>query len=115
MHIARIASRVGQSPARAHRDAIERLYVARDWLDMWMVIDSLAVLLAEAGRVEPAAVLLGHLQAHKIQYPLGASRRAAATRLVDARADAADWLARGARLDRHELVAYALDALGNEP
>ena len=89
----------------------EQLYATREWLNLWLVIDSLALLWADAGQTEAAAVLLGHLQAHDIHFPLRASRRVAVTRALEARADAAEWLARGAQADRHALVAYALDVL----
>jgi hypothetical protein len=115
MHDALIASRIGRAPMRAHRESLEELYATRQWLNIWFVIDSLPMLWAEAGRDEQAAVLLGHLKANDIHYPLRASRRAAATKALEARTDAAKWLALGAQLDRHVLIAYAVDVLGNEP
>ncbi len=105
-------SRRSGQPLVAHRDSLRRLYHTRDWLNIWPLIQSLAELLVELDDVEAAGVLLGHLHVHRQSgYPANGARRDATIRELDRHPDAARWRARGAALNRHELIAFAFESL----
>lgn len=68
------------------------------------------------GNAEAARVLLGHLQAHRhFGFLSRDGRKETATRTLNLHSEARRWMARGAELDRHQLVAYAFDALQDKP
>ena len=58
-------------------------------------------------------MLLGHLEANNIRYAHFVEQRRDAVAALRARGDAEDRLARGAALERDQLVAYALDQLAD--
>ena len=94
-------------------DALTRLLATRNWVLVWIVMEALALYWARVGRDEPAAVLLGHLEANNIRYAHFVEQRRDAVAALRARSDAEDRLAHGAALERDQLVAYALDQLAD--
>jgi hypothetical protein len=80
---------------------------------LWLVIETVAGSFASAGRLDEAAVLYGHLEAHCPPWALPAVRRARHRGLDRVRqlADFEMLMAQGADLDRDELVAYTLERL----
>jgi predicted ATPase len=92
------------------RDALDNLFEVRFWQKLWQTAESATLALARAGRTEPAAVILGHLDANWPGYGLenGLRFRDQARELVGA--DGGHDAARlhGARMSTDELVANAL-------
>ncbi len=112
--IARATVILESADARAAcREALARLYEIRYWLGIRRVMESCALHLVAAGQLTDAAVVLGNLEAHHSAW--GAERilgfRERSLQGVASTTDAADFMARGAALDRHEIVEYALAAL----
>ena len=112
--IARANVILESSNARAAcREALARLHEIRYWLGIRRVMESCALHLVAVGQLTDAAVLLGNLEAHHSAW--GAERilgfRERSLQGVASTTDAADCMARGAALDRHEIVEYALTAL----
>ena len=96
------------------RDAITRIYDVRMWHVVWLLIETVAGFFAAVGRVQEAAVLYGHLEAHHPPFGIPAVRRAR-QRGLDRVRQLAEYdilMAQGADMDRDELVAYTLDRLG---
>lgn len=87
-------------------------------LGLWTTLEAVALCFADADRLEPAAVVLGHLEAHDIHhrgkgYGVGTfvERRANVLGRLRTMAESERWMARGAALNREELVDVALRAL----
>ena len=59
-------------------------------------------------------MLLGHLEANNIRYSNFVEQRTPAVAALRARSDAENPLARGAALDRDQLVVFALNQLAND-
>ena len=95
----------------ALHDAITRLLAGRNWMTLWSVVGAAALYRARMGRAEPAAVLLGHLEANHIQSATFVDERAQTLTTLRAGPDAQEWLDHGATLERDQLVAYALSQL----
>jgi hypothetical protein len=93
--------------------ALTRLLASRNWALVWTTIEALALYWARTGRDEPAAVLLGHLEANDIRYANFVEQRTEAVGTLRARNDSEDHLARGASLGRDQLVTYALNQLAD--
>jgi hypothetical protein len=95
------------------RDAVTRLYDLRYWPTLWMLIETVAHFLAAAGSLEEAAVLYGHLEAQHSPWAIPAVGRARQRGLDRVRqlAECDLLMARGAAMNREELVAYTLDRL----
>jgi predicted ATPase/class 3 adenylate cyclase len=97
------------------RDAIIRLYDLRFWNVLWLVIETAAGSLAGAGRRDEAAVVYGHLEAHRPPWGIPGVRRAR-ERGLDRIRDVPqrdELMARGAVMDRDQLVAYVVDLLAH--
>ena len=94
------------------REALVKLYEIRYWLGIWRVMESTALHLAAAEQLVDAAVLLGYLEAHHSAW--GAERmldfRERALLAVRQQAGVDECMARGASMDRHQIVEYALTA-----
>ena len=110
---------VSHEPAGARaacREALLNLYDIRYWLGTWRVMESTALHLVAVGQLADASVLLGNLEAHHSAW--GAERimgfRERALLAVRQQPGAAECMARGAVMDRHEIVEYALTALDME-
>jgi hypothetical protein len=80
---------------------------------LWVVIEALALYWARVGREEPAAVLLGHLEANNIRHAQFVEQRRDAVAAVRAGSDSEERFARGAALGRDQVVAYALEQLAD--
>ena len=97
----------------ACRNAIGQLYEIRNWLRIWQVFNSAGMLLASSGKIEAAALMVGFRRADRlefaIEHQLGFSERTLEILRSDTRCD--EWMARGAAMERHEIVRYALAAL----
>jgi hypothetical protein len=88
-------------------------------MNVWAVVEALSLYWYSSDRMEPAAVLLGYLEAHDLRHAGGggrsgsfAERRRLAIAALHEPSDGEAWMAHGAELDRDELVTYALDQLG---
>jgi predicted ATPase len=99
------------------RDAIARIYDLRFWHLVFLQIDVAAGLLARADRLEEAAVIYGHLDAHHPPWGVPDAHRARQRGLDRVRhlPDFELLMAQGADMDRDELVACTLDCLGKVP
>lgn len=95
------------------RTALACLYEIRYWFRIWHLFDSIALAMASTGQLEAAAVVIGHLDAHHppwgIEHELGFRERA--HEIVGQQPRAEEWMARGAAMDRHQIVGYALAEL----
>lgn len=90
-------------------EAIERLYELRYWLYLWRVLDGAACVIARAGRMHQAALLLGHLDGQAT--PWRTQPRATTRALVEDAGLDPSALAEGAALGRDEAVDLALRTL----
>jgi hypothetical protein len=98
--------------ADACREAIGHCYDARHWTLVWQSVGAAMLQLARSGEIEQATVIRGHLQAQSSRpIPLPEED----IEPLRAGPDADRWMARGAAMDRHELVRYALECLGPRP
>jgi hypothetical protein len=87
-------------------------------MNVWGLIEALSLYWCGRDRMEPAAVLLGHLEAHDHRHaggggrsgPFVERRRLAIAGLLEL-PGGDTWMAHGAELDRDELVTYALEQL----
>jgi hypothetical protein len=95
----------------AFSEALRHLYANRDWANTWGAIEALAIHWTETGRTEPAATLLGHLEARNIHFGPFIPQRQDAVAALRETPDAESWMARGGALDRDQLVDYALNQL----
>jgi hypothetical protein len=99
---------------RALLDSVRRLYGCRDWGLTWAAVEALAVYWARLGRLEAAAVLLGHLQAHGLSHGMLLEQRRQTQQVLADTPDAHLWISRGARLDRDELIRYVLETQSHQ-
>jgi hypothetical protein len=97
------------------RDALSRLYDFRFWHLVFLQIDVAAGLFAAANRLDEAALIYGHLDAHHPPWGVSSAYRARQRGLDRVRqlADFELLMAEGADMDRDELVAYTLERLEN--
>lgn len=107
---------VSHEPASARaacREALLNLYDIRYWLGVRRVMETIALHLVGVEQFTDASVLLGNLEAHHSAW--GAERimgfRERALLATRQQPGAAECMARGAAMDRHEIVEYALIAL----
>jgi hypothetical protein len=99
---------------RCH-DALEALFEVRYWQKIWQTLESVTLALARSGRVERAAVILGHLDNFHPPFGLehGLHFRETARELIDADGGHAAAKLRGARMSADELVTTALQYCGD--
>jgi hypothetical protein len=97
------------------REALARLYDMRFWILVWLVIETAAGSFASAGRLREAAVVYGHLEAHRSAWGIPAVRRSRERGLAKARQHPQESLlmVHGALMDRDRIVEYTLDQLSN--
>jgi predicted ATPase/class 3 adenylate cyclase len=95
------------------RAAITRLHDNRHWSLVWTAVDVVARWLAATGKVDEAAVVYGHLEAHHPIWDNAAGRRGRSRGLeIVRRHQRADQLmARGAAISRDEFITFVLDQL----
>jgi hypothetical protein len=98
------------SADQALRDALNHLYSIRDW-HLWLIVEAIALHFIAADRLEPAAVLLGHLETRDLRHGAFGGRREEALRQLADVPDADAWLANGATLDREQIMAFAIEEL----
>jgi predicted ATPase/DNA-binding SARP family transcriptional activator len=97
----------------ACQEALICAYDARNWFRIWQLFESIGLALAEAGRLEAAAVVVGNLEAH--HPPFGMEHnfgfRTRTLDIIHAQPSADAWMARGAAMERHQIVEFALAAI----
>jgi predicted ATPase/class 3 adenylate cyclase len=95
---------------RCH-DALEALFEVRYWQKIWQTLESVILALARSGRVERAAVVLGHLDNFHPPFGLEHSLhfREMARELIEAGGGHAAARLRGARMSADELVTSAME------
>jgi hypothetical protein len=102
--------------ARCH-DALAMLHELRYWQKLRQTLESVALALAQAGRIEHSAVVLGHLDVHTVgfglEHRLGFRQQARA--IIDSNGDHEADTLRGARMTAEELVVAALDFCSEAP
>jgi hypothetical protein len=93
------------------------VFEIRHWPKTWQTLESATLALASVGRTEPAAVILGHLDAHSPGYGLERSHnfRDRARELIEADGGHAAAEVRGERMSADELVAFALAHCAVDP
>ena len=102
------------------RDALARLYEAGLWSVLWGAVETVPWRFLGTSASEVAAVIFGHIHAHRPDWHFGPARRARAEGLAAVRRlpRADELMAVGAAMTDHELVAYVLDQLsrrGSDP
>jgi predicted ATPase/class 3 adenylate cyclase len=109
------ASMSGAEAGAACREALVYSYEARSWAVTLGLLTLALVLLYDEGNPEAACVLLGHPE---VRDAVPLQVRAVNAHVFSGKVEAlksepgADgWMARGAAMDRHEVVRYALDKL----
>ncbi|MDH3299995.1 MAG: adenylate/guanylate cyclase domain-containing protein [Acidimicrobiia bacterium] len=108
-----LAARDDDQAAPALRDAIARSYDVRLWFGLDLALGTCAAhLLTRSPQV--AAVIIGHLSM-RAPSAVGATTRARRQSMaaVEAMDNGEQWMAQGRAMNRHEIVAYALDALAD--
>jgi predicted ATPase/DNA-binding SARP family transcriptional activator len=97
----------------ACHQALIKLYEIRYWPLIWQLLDSIALCLASTEGVEAASVVVGNLEAH--HPPFGYEHRfgfrSRTLEIVQSHSQLSEWMARGAAMDRYEIVELALAAL----
>jgi hypothetical protein len=92
------------------REALEMLYDTRYWQKLWQTMDSTALALANAGRDEEAATVLGHLDAHMPACGWEDTLRFRDLARDAVRSDApATAFTAGARMSADEIVLAAIE------
>jgi hypothetical protein len=97
----------------ACQEALISAYDARYWFRIWQLLVSVGLALAEAGRLEAAAVVVGNLEAHHLPFGMehNFGFRTRALDIVHTHPSADAWMARGAAMDPHQIVEFALAAM----
>ena len=73
--LALLAASTGADDAgTALRNALTHLYTTRNWMYIWGVVEALSLYWHSSDRTEPAAVLLGYLEAHDLRHGFGGGR-----------------------------------------
>jgi len=92
--------------------AITSQYELRYWALIWLSLYDTAAHLNRSGRTEPAAVVIGHLEAFQSPMLLmGAATLGEDVAAALSGPSVERWKAAGAAMDRNELVRYALRVL----
>ena len=115
--LATTCHRADDEAADACHAALVYLRANGQWYRLWQVMESVALVLASNGRIEDAAMVLGHLDAHHdagFGREVGLGFRTRARALVDRQSRAGQWMKRGAIMDRDEIVVLALGSLNVE-
>ena len=94
---------------RCH-DALETLFEIRYWQKTWQTLESAALALANVGRTEDAAVILGHIEARSLDFGLESSLRFRdrVREIVEAEGGHTAAKQRGTQMTPEELVMNAL-------
>ena len=103
-----------RSPAAAAncREALSALLETRSWNGIWLLVDAIARWLSDLERLEEAAVIHGHMQAHHPTWGESARQgRADVFAKVQQLERAEELMAIGAEMSNDDLVAYLLEQL----
>jgi predicted ATPase len=93
------------------REALSRSYDARHWASVNLALEVCTLHLRHTAATQGAATILGHLELHPPAFaPIADIRRDSVEALTET-PNAAEHRAKGAAMDRHEIVAYALTQL----
>jgi predicted ATPase/DNA-binding SARP family transcriptional activator len=97
----------------ACHEALINAYDARHWFRIWQLFESVGLALAEAGRLEAAAVVVGNLEAHHLPFGMehNFGFRTRTLDIVHTDPSADTWMARGAAMDRYQVVEFAIAAV----
>jgi predicted ATPase/class 3 adenylate cyclase len=100
----------------ACRTALKDAYEARAWNLLWTVLVATASYLQVAGDEEAAVTVLGYLEAHE-PGALAYARLIGVNKPADVPENATTkaWKSRGAAMDRHAIVRFALGELPGSP
>src|SRR3712207_7584893 len=79
-------------------EALSYLHGIREWA-AWEIVERVAVHWLRRGRIEPAAVLLGFLEARNIRHVAYVRSRQRALDVIKATSNAEAWMRRGASFD----------------
>ena len=110
--IIRLAGDPGDEPfTRRYLETIAHFHRTREWVHQWGALESLAIRWTRHGRMQPAAVLIGHMEAHRRANSYLVPHRAQAIDSLRAFGPAAGWMADGAALQPDQLARFALDVL----
>ena len=96
--------------------ALEALSYWQDRSDIgneFVVLESAGINLAELGRIEPAAVILGNLEQDRRRIASSRARRDAAMGEIAVHRKGEQWMDRGAELSRRQLLDYAGEAIAS--
>ena len=94
--------------------AVTRQYATRTWMLLWGTLQLCGAHFVQAGELEAAGVIFGHLEAQGRHPPGWAETVEPRQRFVADHATSvhgAAWMAKGADLDRDQLVEYVLRTL----
>jgi hypothetical protein len=94
------------------REALAFTYQMRSWTIVRGLLTLATTCLYDHGNREAACVLLGHPEVHGAAPLANVMAWGLKVEALEQEPAAATWKARGAAMDRHELVRYALDQLG---
>ena len=97
----------------ACHEALISAYDARHWFRIWQLFESVGLALADAARLEAAAVVVGKLEAHHLPFGMehNFGFRTRTLDIVHTHPSADAWMARGAAMDRYQVVEFALAAM----
>jgi len=111
-----IAAESGFGEARsAWAEALEAGRRWGAWVTQWGNLENLALWWIRMAYFEPAAVLLGSLEANGLAMVSRQAQRAEAIAILESQTGGARWMAAGAVMDREDVVDYALGVLRAAP
>jgi len=96
------------SAPQTFASTLRDLVAEGNWQTAWWALETLGEHWAASGRTEPAAVLLGHLESSGRNSTRAFADRAGALASIATNPETDALMARGARLDRDDLIAYVL-------
>ncbi|MEL6892717.1 MAG: hypothetical protein AAFP84_14050, partial [Actinomycetota bacterium] len=101
----------GRTGLLAALDALSYWRDHRDVGNEFVVLEGAGINLAELGRLEPAAIILGNLDQDRRRIASSRARREAAMGEISLHRKAGRWVERGGSMSRSELIAYTRDAV----
>ncbi len=107
---------VGREPdtaIAACREALRTVYELRYWPLIWHLLDSIGLCFSLTDETDAASIVAGNLEAHHppwgYEHRLGF--RARTLEIVRSHSQFSDLMARGAAMDRHQIVEFVTAAL----
>ena len=105
------------SAIEACRQGLVNAFEIRCWFQVWNVLESIGLAFALTDQAEAASVVIGNLEAHHplfgpvgIEHELGFRSRV--LDIIRPHPRVEQWMARGAAMDRYQIVEFAVDELG---